>query len=136
MNTRTIVCTVAGLLAVGMLLLLTPTQHFAPQGIALPAAKTLSPASAQQVAIYLRPPAGQFVTVGQVRAEMHVNTLNPAIKKQLFGKVKNLAATLGANGVIIRMLVPDDGVRHMITFMGTAIYLPLKSAISTRSTKK
>jgi len=122
LNSRTLVCTVVGLLAVGLLLLLTPSQHFLPKGIALPAKTTLPATSAKQITIYLRPPAGHFVKVGQVRAEMHFNTLNPKMKKKLFDQVKSLAATLGANGVIIRLLEPDDGVRHMITFMGMAIH--------------
>ena len=41
---------------------------------------------------------------------------------------KSLAASIGGNGVIVKILIPDDGVRHVLTLMGTVIYLQNGSA--------
>jgi hypothetical protein len=124
---RTVICTVAGLLAVFAVIAFAPAPLFLPKGIALPAEKVLPAISAEQVTIYQQAPSGHALFLGTVRAEMSFQTLDASVKTRLFQKVKTLAASLGANGVVIDMLVPNDGVRHMLTFIGTAIYTPIRS---------
>ncbi len=126
MNFRVLICTVLALLSVCAVFLLAPTQDFSPKGILLPAEKVFPPISADQVTIYTQAPQAHVTQLGVVRVEVEFHTLNEQTKEMLFQKVKEMAATVGANGVIVTMLVPDDGVRHMLTFIGNAVFVPSK----------
>jgi len=127
LNIRTLICTLAGVLAVILLLVLTPHHSFTPKGIALPAKTVRSPISPDQVTIYQEAPTDAFTRLGQVRVELGFEQLGKETKIDLFQKVRALAASLGANGVVLQLLVPNDGVRHTVTFIGMAIYMPQKS---------
>lgn len=124
MNIRSISCTFAGLLAVVFLIALTPRHDFTSKGIVLPAQHIRPAISPDDVTLYHQMPTAHVESLGQVRAELSFHTLNTETQDALFQKVKTLAAGVGANGVVINYLVPDDGVRHMLMFIGTAIYLP------------
>lgn len=124
MNFRVLICTLLAFIAVGTVFLLVPTQEFSPKGILLPGEKVFPPISADQVTIYEQAPQAHAIQLGVVRVEVEFHTLNEHTKKILFQKVKEMAATVGSNSVIITMLVPDDGVRHMLTFIGNAVYIP------------
>lgn len=131
MNTRTLVCTLAGLLAVVCLVAFAPRQVFTPKGIILPSEHVRAAISPDDVSILKQAPEGNFQTLGQVHVELGFDTLSKQTRDQEFQKVKALAASVGANTVVINLLVPDDGVRHVLTFIGTALYIP--SARSTHS---
>ena len=122
MNIRVLVCTLAGLLGVILLLVFSPSSPCTPKGIALPAKKTLTEASRDTVVVYKQAPQSNFTIVGMVNAQIKFNTLNVQTEEALFQKVKTLAATLGANGVIVRALVPDNSIGHRLIFYRTAIY--------------
>ncbi|OGT48104.1 MAG: hypothetical protein A3E82_07060 [Gammaproteobacteria bacterium RIFCSPHIGHO2_12_FULL_38_11] len=124
MNIRTLVCTLAGLLAVICLVALAPRQVFTSKGIILPAEHVRSAISPHDVSILQQAPEGNFQSLGQVHVELGFNTLSTQTRDQIFQKVKILAASVGANTVIINLLVPDDGMRRVLTFIGTAIYIP------------
>lgn len=122
MNTRTLICTLAGLLAVFILIALTPKQILLPKGIALPAEKTLPAISSDQVTIYHHSsPPSSFITLGRLSIEEGYNPANQDTKTELFQKIKSLAASLGANGVIVTLMIPTTMLRPMIVFRGIAI---------------
>ncbi|MCX7125858.1 MAG: hypothetical protein NTU49_09015 [Gammaproteobacteria bacterium] len=125
MNIRSIVCTFAGLLAVVCLVAMAPQYQFSPKGILLPAEHVRPASSPDDVQIYQQAPAGNYQTLGQVHAELSFHTLSTQTRDEILQKAKTLAASVGANGVIVNYMVPDDGVRHMVMFVGTAIYSPL-----------
>lgn len=130
MNLRVVICTAVGLCAVLFLLAITPKVNYVPRGMILPAKMVRAPISADQVTIYEQSPIGSFTRLGSVRAEMAFSELNSKTRDQLLDKVKSMAASIGGNGVVIKLLVPSDGVRHVLTLMGTVIYIPGESAHS------
>ena len=132
MNFRTILCTCVGLFALWILFLLTPTAVAVPKGIVLPAAQVRAPISPALVHLYHQAPATPFTRLGSVRVEYHFKTLNPHTADIVFEKAQQLAASIGANGVIVNMLVPSDMVGKVLTLMGTAIYIP-GSAVESAS---
>jgi hypothetical protein len=132
LNTRAWVCTIVAALALFVLIGFTPKQVFLPKGIVLPAEKVFPAISADSVTIYTQAPDVSMTRLGMVRAEVEFNTLTPQTKEQLFQKVKTMAASIGANGVVINLLVPDDRVRHMLTFIGTAVYIPASTPRSAK----
>ena len=124
MNARATICTLGGLVVIALILAFTPRPIVTAKGNALPAEKIFPAVSAKNVMIYAQAPQSHYTTVGTVNAEIKFKTVTVQTKEALFQKVKSLAATLGANGVIMNMLVPDDGMEHMLAFYGTAIYTP------------
>lgn len=133
MGARVVVSVLAGMVAVIALCLSVPHFHQDPKGIALPSKEIRPAISPDQVVVYNEFPSGAVTRLGQVRAEMAFRTLDPATKEKLLQEVKVLAAAMGANGVVINMLVPSTGVGQKLTFIGTAIYHPVSSASKTRS---
>lgn len=132
LNARVTICTLAGILAVLILLILTPKQEFAAKGILLPAKQVRAQISPENVVIYSEMPQTNFMRLGELRAEIEFSALDATVKEKLFEKVKTMAASVGANGVIINLMVPNDGVSHMLTFIGTAIYIPTSTARSNQ----
>lgn len=130
MGLRVAICTAAGLCAVLFLVMMTPTIVYTPRGMVLPAKTVRAPISADQVTIYEEAPSGSFKRLGSVRAEMAFRELNAQTRDRLLDKVKSMAASIGGNGVVVKLLVPSDGVRHVLTLMGTIIYIPSGSAHS------
>lgn len=120
MRTRTLICTVAGLLAVVLLVLSTPKTPLLPKGIARPAEKILPPVPTQQVKLYSAMPTNALV-LGKISIEQGFDTLNESTKTALIEKIKTLSAQLGANGVVVNAMMPVKGLRQMIIFRGTAV---------------
>lgn len=120
---RVIVCTAAGLAALLALWAFTPKAEYAPQGIILPAKSVRAPSEKTAIVIYHAAPANAQ-SLGQIRVEYAFETLNADVRDQLFDEIKSLAASVGANGVVIDLLAPGDGVRKVLTFVGTAVYVP------------
>ncbi|HLB57176.1 MAG TPA: hypothetical protein VJK30_07630 [Coxiellaceae bacterium] len=132
MNIRVIICTIAGLLAVALLIAFTPHQNFLPKGIVLPAKITRAPISPDQVTIYNQAPSGDFTRLGDIHIEQAFTVLNAQTKDLLIQKVKDMAASIGANGVIVTLLVPSKQLRPMIIFYGAAIYSPSQTTGSKK----
>ena len=124
MNIRTLTCTFIGLLVLAAMLMLTPKHPYSPCGIALPSKITHASIPNNEVAILRQAPSGNFQTLGEVRAEMAFNQLDTETQDRLLDYVKTQAAKLGANGVVINVFVPGDGLRSHLTFIGTAISIP------------
>lgn len=125
MSIRTTICTLAGALAVAVVIALTPQNHFSPHGILLPVQNVRSPISADQVVIYTHAPKTTFARLGTVSVEQKYRTLDAETKDTLFLKVKTLAAGVGANGVIINAFEPNNTeVGAVLAFIGTAVYIP------------
>ena len=124
---RTIVCTAAGLLATALLISMTPREHFTPKGIALPAQTVQAPISPSDVVMRLGRPlqTDNFVVLGQVRAEVSYKTPNAdhETNEALLAKAKSLAASLGANTVVVNVIAPA-GIPKTLTLIGTAVYVP------------
>lgn len=133
MGARVVVSVLAGIAALIALFLSVPQFHQNPKGIALPSRDVRAAISPDHVVVYNEFPSGAVTRLGQVRVEMAFNTLDPATKEKLLQEVRVLAATMGANGVVINMLVPSTGVGQKLTFIGTAIYHPVSSASIKRS---
>lgn len=129
MSLRVIICTAAGLCVVLFLLAMTPKATYVPRGMILPAKTVRAPIAANQVTIYEEAPVGS-TRLGSVRAEMAFRELDSQTRDQLLDKVKSMAASIGGNGVVVKLLVPSDGVRHVLTLMGTVVYIPTGSAYS------
>ena len=120
--TRHIICTLFGLFALLGLLALTPTPYYAPEGIILPAKVVRTATSPDDVVIYHEAPLSAQ-DLGQIRLEFAFKTLNTQVRDDLLAKVKALAASVGANGVVVKVFVPGDGVRQVLTFVGTAVHV-------------
>lgn len=124
---RTIVCTAAGLLATALLISMTPREHFIPKGIALPAQQLRAPILPNDVSLRMGQPleTQNYVLMGQVRVEMSYKTANPdvATREALLAKAKSLAASLGANTVVVNVIAPA-GIPNTLTLIGTAVYVP------------
>lgn len=124
MSIRTIICTLVGLLALSVLLISAPKDVASPRGMVLPA-KVVRPAiSADQVHIYHQAPSVAFTRLGDVRVEYKFSALDSASQDVVLQKAKNLAASIGANGIVVNLFVPAYMVGPVLTFMGTAIYVP------------
>lgn len=132
MNVRTLICTVVGLLAVVLLIAFTPRETYLPKGMLLPREKILPAISANQVAIYHQAPSGDFKRLGNISIEQGFKELNAPTKDLLFQKVKEMAASIGANGVIVTLLMPTNELSQRLIFRGTAIY----SSSNTARSKK
>ncbi|OGT51097.1 MAG: hypothetical protein A3E84_04585 [Gammaproteobacteria bacterium RIFCSPHIGHO2_12_FULL_42_13] len=121
-NTRTIIASVVGLVALAVLLLFVPRVLFPVCGIFLPADIAAHPAiSANQVNLVTEAPTAAFQTLGEIRAEVAYNALSDDVRDAVISKVKSLAANAGANTVVVNVLVPGQGARTVLTFIGTAI---------------
>lgn len=127
---RSVICALAGVLALSIFLLCTPKEVISAKGIVLPAAIVRAPISSDEVRFYNQAPAS-FKKMGDVRVELQFSHLNSETENKLFEKVKSLAADVGANGVIIEMVVPSDMVGKILTFVGTAIYVPNSARSAT-----
>lgn len=124
MDIRTAICILAGMLALLFLFMLTPKHLLLPKGIALPAQTVRASITPDQVTIYHQAPHVNFTRLGDVRVELGFRLLNAQTKDLLLEKVKTLAASLGANGVIVNFAEPYNGIRPIFPFYGTAIYVP------------
>lgn len=127
MEFRSVICGGLGILAVSFLLFSTPAQTFSPHGIILPAKHTRSPIAPNQVVVYQQEPTITYQALGEVRVEQGFHVPDAASRDRLIQHVKEMAASIGANAVIMKVFVPDDGLRKVFTFIGTAIYIPNQS---------
>jgi predicted aconitase len=125
---RSFICAACGILAVLLILLLAPTNQLIAHGIALPASTDQRAAvSPTDVTLYHEEPFEDFKVVGQVRGEISIGSLEQDTQQQLTNDMKALAASMGANGIIVQLFVPDTGVQHAYTFIGTAIHVSTTS---------
>ena len=105
---------------------MTPRDHFAAKGILLPAQHVRPAISPNDVVIAEKALPNNFQELGHIRVELAFKTMNAKTRDELLQKVKSLAASVGANTVVVNMMVPG-GITHMVTFIGTAVYIPSKS---------
>lgn len=125
MSIRTAICTLAGVAAVVCIVALTPTPSFSPQGIILPAQHVRAPIAVDQVRIYNEAPSVAFDRLGTISVEAHFKAVDSSAKEALFQKVKALAASVGANGVVINIFEPNNTeVGPVVSFLATAVYVP------------
>ena len=90
-----------------------PKIELKPHGILLPAtAKTYPATTASQVQIYTSAPQS-YTTVGQVNTAIHFDQTDQATNQQNFQAslafAQQLAATAGANGLLLQMAGPTSG---------------------------
>lgn len=119
---RHLICTLVGALALICVLLLTPKSNYVPHGIILPAKTVRAAIDPDQVTLYEHDPVNEQQVLGHISIEMALNQLNEATRDAMLAKIRALAASVGANGVVVNVFVPGDGVRKLLIFMGTAIY--------------
>ena len=130
LSVRTVICAALGVLAVILLVALTPSHISKPRGIVLPASKDVySSVPPENVHVYHSQPLEMSAakTIGQVRAEVAIQDSASDAKNNLISYVKQLAGAAGANGVIVFEMVPGSGIQKAITFIGEAVLLPKQS---------
>lgn len=122
---RTWVSLLAGVVIVLLVFWLMPAQRFTPRGLVLPAKSTLSPTKSNKIVFYNDEP-GNYKVLGLIRVQRHFKQGSLLGQKTVAQKAKALAATLGANGVIVKLfahtvpgLVPDS--QAVYQFWGIAI---------------
>lgn len=86
--------------SVAVLHRLSPKPDLSPHGIALPAKQTLPPSNAEDVRLFPFPPE-RYVKVGTVNIEQHFAKAPTKTPQEIENYAKTLAASLGANAVII-----------------------------------
>lgn len=133
MKARTLICTVVGLIAVMMLIAFSPTQTPTPKGIILPAKHVRAAISPNSVVIYSEPLQAKSLKLGKIRVELAYQNLNEQTKAIVLQKVKSLAASVGANGVIVDYVLTRDDIGRIVTLMGTAVYVPSAATRSAQS---
>ena len=100
---RQLISLFAGVLIVTGICLLAPSGHFSPQGIMLPAKQTLSPVAPDSVRVFNTVPSSYtYQRLGIVSVERQL-TLGQEERdvKSIVKKAQTLAATVGANAVIV-----------------------------------
>lgn|GEM_PF-3202966 len=113
-------------LAVMVLLFIIPQQKYDPCGILLPAKNTLPATQASNVNVYRQLPLASQ-NLGYISVEMHANGKATKTEQQLaiVAKAKELAATVGANGVVFNLAYgpsPEGASLDSYYLMGYAIY--------------
>jgi hypothetical protein len=99
-----------------------------PVGIILPAKTTYPPQDPQAVLVHDVRPLGAK-NLGLVRVEMHVESFSEAKKAQTIAYAKQLAASVGANGIVLQVFNYDQQsamIQAMQKYVlrGQAIYFP------------
>lgn len=131
LNMRSIGCAAIGVLAVVLLLMLTPHHAYLPKGIALPATQKSYPSvPVSQVNVYHQIPSADFQVVAQIRAEMGFQDPSSDSQNTLISYAKQLAAEQGANALVIRAIVPDDGVQKAYTLIADALRVPMQTSVT------
>lgn len=125
LNARSLISALFGIAAVCLLLALTPRSHIVPAGILLPAKNVRAPINPDSVTIYHQTPPEHFTVLGAVQIEQRFVTLDAATKNKLLQYAQDRAASVGANGLVINVFEPNQTeVGNVLSFMGTAIYIP------------
>jgi hypothetical protein len=134
---RVTVSVVIAAIAVVLLVWATPSHPFKPKGIILPAAKVRKPTAASAVAIFMNPPQNSQ-KLGTIQIEMHYGSKSRVAEKAIMQFARRLAATVGANGIVIKRFghtitgsVP--AAQAMYAFTGEAIYTTDTQAFSALS---
>ena len=126
MNIRSFVATIIGILAVLCLLAFVPKRELLPKGIVLPGKTIRAATLPASVIIYQQAPNGSIENLGIVSIEQSAKVDDTAARNRVLQKVRELAAQVGANGVIVNYFEPHpaEGMGQIFTFMGVAIYTP------------
>jgi len=103
-QSRVWISTIAGLLAVAIVVWLSPNPDYRAQGVLLPAKQAHSPLSpSSSVARIPNPPAlGSFV--GNISIERHYSASDQKAEQKIWGLAQKLAAEAGANAVVVKSL--------------------------------
>ncbi len=107
----------------GILYFLSPTYPFEPQGILLPLTKALPATQPSDVMVYRAMPAGAK-PLALINLEVHFTKLSMQYPLSLYKKAKQMAASVGANGLVQQVLTrtPQSlGKFAIYIFQGTAI---------------
>ena len=105
---RTWMTSLIGLLVVLVIYLATPTQHFSPVGIILPAAHTLPASSPSDVKLLGSLPSGATLPsgakyLGAIHIEMQFTGNKNSTGMEIRHKVQLLAASVGGNAVFVQL---------------------------------
>lgn len=123
---RVIISVLIALIAVAILLWLTPNQASVPHGIFLPG-KISRPASNNfDVPLYINAP-DNYQRLGLVRIVRHYSADNSQLaEQQIVDLARQMAAQAGANGIIVEFFAhspPDTASSQAVyQFSGIAIY--------------
>jgi len=125
---RSIISAVIAVIIVAFIYFLVPATQITPQGILLPVKNVLSALPPQQVVFYDKdnlPLAYQ--KIGYLNVQFHSQSVTTQSEKQLEAYVRQMAASAGANGVVVYLFghtllgqVPASQASYV--FRGLAVY--------------
>lgn len=124
-KSRVWIAVLAGLVASLLLIWATPSHPYKPRGVLLPA-KVVRPASSvDQIQFYpVANAPSSYQTLGTIHIQLHYPESTQIAEKEILSYARQLAAKVGANGVIINRFV-HSGKKSALSiyfFVGTAIY--------------
>jgi hypothetical protein len=124
---RLFIAIIVGISALAAVYYFKPVYSTNPQGIILPAAHVLAPSDPTKITVYANAPL-HYQSLGQVRVELHDNGNSSTAYTQMTSYAQKLAATVGANGIIVKGLyhTKEDGVNVVLSsyqFYATAVYV-------------
>jgi hypothetical protein len=127
-NRRSIIALIVGLIVVAIIYFLIPTSRHVPHGVVLPTGKLMAPVAPDQVSFYNNTTLGvAYRKLGYINVQYHSVTPSPAEEQVLANYVRQLAAAVGGNGVVINLFghtlpneVPDAQASYV--FRGEVVY--------------
>ena len=127
-NKRSLVSVIVAAIVVLIVYLLVPATPILPCGIFLPINKALAPIPPTQVTFYNADSAPlAYQKIGYINVQFHTKSVTAEGEKQLEQYIRQLAAKVGANGVVINLFghtlpgqVPTSQASYV--FRGLAVY--------------
>lgn len=102
LDSRNWVGLAVGVLATLLLMLTLPRANYQPIGLALPAKQTMPASNPDRVTLYASIQAPSKI-LGTVNVMRHYSGESDEAQKQIIQTARELAASLGANGLVVRL---------------------------------
>lgn len=125
---RSYLALMIALAVVVIIYFLIPSIPDEPRGILLPTTKAMSAASPDQVTFYNSSLGYAYKKLGYINVQYHSVSPSPSSEEVLANYVKQLAATVGGNGVVISLFghtLPGEVSRAQASyvFRGEVVYI-------------
>lgn len=133
-SAHTWISVIIGLIAVAIVMFFMPKANYQPAGLILPAQKTMPASKPADINFYSGAPA-TAQNLGSVRVTMHYSPEDQkAAQKAVMNKVRELAASVGANAVVVKIFghtLPNvtPAAQAMYQFRGEAVFIPNKQFV-------
>jgi len=125
LKSRLWISTVIGLLAVALVIWLSPAPNYKARGILLPAKQTQSAIAAQSVTALLPPPTAGKV-MGYINIERHYAMDEGWARQEIHQLAQKLAAQVGANAFVVNFFGVGQvtSTQSIYIFRATAYSMP------------